>query len=406
MMLKTNLIFNKSKKYLATPAENFASKFIYSTLIFCKMEAQIISLIERKGPVVPADLSKELKLDSTFAGAYLSDLVKSKKLIISSLKVGTSPVYYLPKQKEQLENLSKHLSEKDRRAYDFLRDKKVLRDSKLYPLMQVAMREIKDFAIPLKVNNSEIFWKYYLLSDETAIAQIKNILDLENAPKEKINETIPQRVQDFVKELAKGNLNPAIKEEVQEEKIIEKEKPHIKKEHKPSVYEHQDSILKEEFEKEIRAKLKKELEEEKDKIRKLIKEELKSELVRKEKKPVETVSVQDTLRKLEPEEIEDIYFQKVFKKFDSLKMNMDEIEIVSKNKEYDLVTDIPSPIGTLRYFCKIHNKPKVSDGDLSNAYLKGLQKNLPTLFVSNGTLSKKSEKMIGKEFKNLVWMKI
>ena len=341
------------------------------------MEAQIISLIEKKGPVVPSDLCKELKIDSIFAGAYLSELVKSKKLIISTLKIGTSPVYYLLKQKEQLENLSKHLNEKDKRAFDFLKEKKVLRDSKLDSLMQVSMREIKDFAIPLKVNNSEIFWKYYLLSDETAIAQIKQILDLENAPKERIKEEIPQRVQDLVKEIAKGNLSPALKEEIKEEpqkeEKIEHEKPHTKKEHKTTAYEHTDLISKEELEKEIRTKLKKELEEEKEKIRKLIKEELKSEL-RKENKIVETVSIQDTLRKLEPEEIEDVYFQKVFKKFDSLKIKMDEIEIVSKNKEFDLIADIPSPIGTLRYFCKIYNKPKVNDGDLSNAYLKGLQK--------------------------------
>ncbi len=370
------------------------------------MEAQIISIIERKGPVVPSDLCRELKIDSIFAGAYLSDLVKSKKLYISNLKIGTSPVYYLPKHKEQLENFSKYLNEKDKRAFEYLKEKKVLRDSKLDSLMQVSLREIKDFAIPLKVNNSEIFWKYYLLSDETAIAQIRQIFDSEKIQNEKEKEEIPKRVQEIVKEIAKGNLTPSSRETAKkEEKKEEIGTERLTEETKQIFKESSGTVSKEELEKELRTKLKKEMEEEKEKIRKLIKEELKMEL-RKESKPAETVSVQDTLRKLEPEEVEDVYFQKVFKKFESLKIKMDEIEIVTKNKEYELFADIPSAIGTLRYFCKIRNKPKLNEGDLSSAYLKGQQKNLPTLFVTNGDLSKKAEKMIGKEFKNLAWMRV
>ena len=45
----------------------------------------------------------------------------------------------------------------------WLRVKKVLRDISLEPVMRVALRELKDFAIPLNVKingNSEVFWKF------------------------------------------------------------------------------------------------------------------------------------------------------------------------------------------------------------------------------------------------------
>ena len=43
------------------------------------------------------------------------------------------------------------------------------------------------------------------------------------------------------------------------------------------------------------------------------------------------------------------------------------------------------------------NKKRISDSDLSNAYVKGQLKRLPVLILSSGELSAKAQQMIGKE---------
>ena len=44
------------------------------------MEDQIVALVQKKGPIVPSDITRELKMDSLFAGAYLSEMAKKDSL--------------------------------------------------------------------------------------------------------------------------------------------------------------------------------------------------------------------------------------------------------------------------------------------------------------------------------------
>ena len=351
------------------------------------MEEQIIALVKRKGPIVPSDLTSDLRIDSLFAGAYLSDLVKNKKLIVSSVKFGSSPLYLLPEQKSMLENFSKNLNEKNKRAFDLLKERKIVKDKDLNPLLQVAMREIKDYAIPLKVNNSEIFWKYFLTSDEEAKLLIRNILELQQK-KETPEVNVKPAKQETVEK--KTELKAVSETPVQE--IIKKETSQLPK---------PEPIT--DLEKELRKQMQLELKKEKERIKTIIEEELKLHL---KKEKTEIVTSKDTLRKLEPEEISDEFFQKVFKKLNQINIKIIDVDIVSRNKEYDLIVEVPSVIGNLKYYAKMQNKPKINEADLSTAYIKSLQKNLPTLFLSNGTLNKKADAMIGKEFKNLIFQKI
>ncbi|MFC1697910.1 hypothetical protein ACFL1H_06230 [Nanoarchaeota archaeon] len=158
------------------------------------MKDKIMSLARAKGYVIPADVAKVIQKDQLVSSAYLSELSSSKKLKVSNIKVGNSPVYYLPENKHRLVELNNYLNAKDKDAYNLLSEKKMLRDNKLTPLLRVSLRQIKDFAIPLNVSvqgKSEIFWKWFLLSDEHAKEIIGKILD--NGPKKEVQEEIKDK---------------------------------------------------------------------------------------------------------------------------------------------------------------------------------------------------------------------
>ena len=123
---------------------------------------KILEVINARGPVLPVNISKEIGSNILIASAHLAELVASNKLRISSIKVGSSPLYYLTGQEEQLQKYTGSLNDKEKKAFDLIGQSKILRDSEQEPVIRVALREIKDFAVPLTVNfdnNKEIFWK-------------------------------------------------------------------------------------------------------------------------------------------------------------------------------------------------------------------------------------------------------
>ena len=68
---------------------------------------QILDLVRLKGPVLPIHIANETKLSMLFASAYLAELTSSKKILISKLKVGSSPLYYTAGQEAKLQNFTK-----------------------------------------------------------------------------------------------------------------------------------------------------------------------------------------------------------------------------------------------------------------------------------------------------------
>ena len=132
-------------------------------------------MINIKGPVIPSQISKEINSDILMASAHLSELSSEGRVKVSNLKIGGTPLYFLKGQESQLERFSDNLHEKERKAYELLKEKKVLRDNKLEPVIRVALRGIKDFAIPLQVtfqNNKEIFWRWHSSNKEEATALV------------------------------------------------------------------------------------------------------------------------------------------------------------------------------------------------------------------------------------------
>ena len=128
-----------------------------------EIHEKIISALRRRGPSLPIQMGKELNMSSLFVSAFLSELVDEKKIKISSLKVGGSPLYFLEGQEEKLENFYNYLHPKEIEALQLLKKDKILKDSEQEPAIRVALRAIKDFAIGFMFNK-EIYWRYMLVS--------------------------------------------------------------------------------------------------------------------------------------------------------------------------------------------------------------------------------------------------
>ncbi len=151
---------------------------------------KILRFMRVRGPSLPVQIAKEINQSILFTSAFLSELFAEKKLKISNLRVGSSPVYFIPGQEASLEKFSQHLKSKERDAFLLLRDRKFLKDSEQEPAISVALRAIRDFAIPFRYNE-EIFWRYFLshesefaipkISEEEKLPQIITINDEEIA---------------------------------------------------------------------------------------------------------------------------------------------------------------------------------------------------------------------------------
>ena len=126
-----------------------------------EINERILAFVKEKGPVLPVQVSKEINDSILMTSARLSELLSSKHIKISYVKVGSSPLYYFQGQESKLQNFTDNLHEKEKKAYELLRQNKVLKDSVQDPVIRVALRQIKDFAVPLQVsyeNKTEIFW--------------------------------------------------------------------------------------------------------------------------------------------------------------------------------------------------------------------------------------------------------
>ena len=160
----------------------------------------IVSFIRARGPSLPVHIARDVKVSPLFAAAFLSELYGEGKVKMSGLKVGSSPLYYLADQISQLENFTEHLNIREKEAYACLKQEKILDDEKLEPVLRVALRAIKDFALPVKfTQNSQprLFWRYFLFSEEEAQQRIASLL--EPASKKVSKETIPEKTIEEVK---------------------------------------------------------------------------------------------------------------------------------------------------------------------------------------------------------------
>jgi len=320
---------------------------------------QILDLVKQKGPILPVHVSKQINDNLLMTSARLSELLSNKKLKISSIKVGGSPLYYVDGQESRLQDYADNLGSKEKEAYKLLKEKKVLRDLVLEPAIRVALRMIKDFSIQLQVNyldKTEIFWKWYLTQNSEAQEIINEALSKKEAIKQGPIETQKD--------------DPAKK--YQTSTNVEKQGT-IKQETRPIQAIKQDTAKTPLLDKTSK-----------------IADKTKEELI---KKPRQTTDRNYLLNKTNSF-------------FSRNKINKVDEEEIKKNLEMNFIVELETSIGKAKYFCKSKNRKKISESDLSTAMIQAQSKGLPLIFITTGKISKKAMEMLNTDFKNIIYREI
>lgn len=319
-----------------------------------QQKERILSLIQTRGPSLPVQIARGISVSLLFAGAFLSELYADRKVKMSSLRVGSSPLYYIEGQGNLLENFIQYLNVREREAFLLLKKEGILDDEAQTPVMRVALRAIKDFAIPVKVKMNEqekFFWRHFLVQESELRELMRpRFFDLEK--KEEIQREIPEVEKKVLLEVVK-------KEEVLKEgKKIEEEK----------------------IEKEVEVKKEKEkkIGEEKDKSE--VKNIKKS--VRKEKK------------------VESSFVRKIKEYLDA--KNIEVLEsVLEKKKEFIGRVRIDMVFGKQEFLLIAKDKKTISDNDLAIALQNAQAGRMPALILAPAEMNKKAQEYL-REWRNLV----
>ncbi len=192
---------------------------------------RILAILRMRGPLLPVHISNEIGLSMLFASAFLSELLSDKKIRISHMKVGSSPLYFVPGHESYLERYSIHLKSREKDAFMLLKEKKIIKDSEQEPAIRVALRSIRDFAIPFKRNN-EIFWRYFNVSESEFKGEQKPIEQHEYVEaKQKVFDKKEREIgEKIIKDIRIEDI-----EEIRKEKEKLEKKPEEKKEESKKV---------------------------------------------------------------------------------------------------------------------------------------------------------------------------
>lgn len=338
---------------------------------------RILQLLRTTGPTLPTKVAKVINTQILFASAHLSDLASQGKVRISYLKIGGSPLYYLPGQESQLYPFaSGNVNPKDLQVLDKLKEEKVLRENNLDLLYKVSLRSLRDFAVPLQVNiqgRTELFWKWHLLSEEETNKLIAKLLSAslpEKAEETKIEEKVEKKVSKQLISVAeeKPLPLPTLSEKKEEPISASMVKP-----------EQQKTLVEE-----------KNIPESPEEPKKSTFQKFKEKILPRKRNI-----------------IEDNFLPQVENLFKKLKVEIEQKELLRKNAELTLIVKVPSVVGKMTYFCKAKNKNKCDEKDLSSAYMEAQIKKLPLLFLYSNEINKKAQEMLDSgAFQNVIVKKI
>lgn len=327
-------------------------------------QERILQFLKMIGPTIPSKVAKNIKTEILLASAHLSDLAAQGKVKISKLKIGGSPLYYLPGQEDQLYNFAAgNINPKDFKVLERLKNEQVLQENKLDLLSKVALRSLNDFATPLHVTfeeRTELFWKWHLLSVEQTNQILSALLgSREQAKNEElaIPESESPRITVPEPEIIVPEINPP---SFQGKPITELERALLEKE------EHQQKL------------------------------------------PVETAPRTETRKRGRPRTQEPDNFLSQAEQFlQGLEIVVETKEVLRRNAELNLMVKVPSVVGVMKYFCKAKQKKRCDEKDLSSAYMEAQMKKLPLLFLYTQELSKKAQEMLeANAFENIVVKRI
>ena len=352
-----------------------------------QIKDQILSYVKRAGPTLPVKVKQNIGTSTLFVSALLAELVSGKQLKLTKAKIGGSPLYYAPGQEEKLgAMLRDHLKEFPKRAFDLLKENKVLREADQEPAIRVALKEIPDFSkqISLQIGgNVETFWKWHLVQDEEAKQIIEPVLERIYAKKE---EPKPEPVSEPVKE------EPKPEPVKQEPKQVEQPLQPVKEPPKQQVLPKPEAV-KEEPKPEPVA----------EEPIKVVKEELAKERV--VEKPKRELVKEEVVKKEHPK-LDDDFAKQVIAYLNQNSVNILDINVIRKNREINFIVKIPSGIGNLSYMVKAKNKKKLNEGELLLAFTEAQNEKLPIIFLTNGETTKKAAEYMKKNMKGMVFKQI
>ena len=366
------------------------------------VQDDIIRFLKITGPTIPSKVAKHIKTEILFASAHLSDLSSQKKVKISSLKVGGTPLYYLPGQEDQLYHFAAgNLNPKDYQVLERLKSEKLLRESDLDLLTKVALRGLKDFAIPLNVTTperTELFWRYYLVPSEETNELIGKTLKQDLPIPEIISNIVPpdQNIINIPTEIDQSNpssqpspsspssVSSAARFQTISQQTLTSE---------PSLSS-QTTTLPTSLVTETITKKRGRPKTEKTSPTILDQKEIDQTL--SSTPPLPTILPPPQQAPSNPKKSIDTEFGFLMDQhFQKLNIETLEAETIRKN-ELNYILKVPSAVGHIKYAAKAKQKARIDEGDLAAAYLEAQLKKLPLLYLYTGELTKKAEEMIAK----------
>ncbi len=295
---------------------------------------KIISIIRIKGPSLPTQIASQTGLSSIFAGALLSELFSEQVIRISNMKVGGSPLYFIPGQESSLDNFYQSLPGKEKEAFLLLKERRILEDKSQEPAIRVALRSIKDFAVPFK-KDEDIFWRFHSTTEEEVRKLLEPRLEIKET-KPEVKETIVEKTLSLVEQLKEQKR---VKEK--KEKPIKKEVKQVKKEEPLDLGLKPEKPIKSEQEKQI--------------------------------KPKETPEfVKNMLEILKKEDIEPLE------------------EKEAKKKEFSYIVSINTDLGKMKFLCMAKDKKRINENDLKISLQEAQALKMPALVVYTGEIVKKA----------------
>jgi DNA-binding Lrp family transcriptional regulator len=185
-----------------------------------ELKQKALSYLEKNGPTIPVRIARELNIDPMWAGAILSELLQHHNVKLSSMKVGSTPIYLLEGQEQGLEKFAnEHLKGIPKEAYLLLQKEKLLKDAEQEPQTRVALRSLRDFAVMFD-KDGEAYWKYAFATEE----ELKEP-DVEESPEEEIEEEAEPEEEKKVEEI----FEEAEEEETNQPSLLERVKEKLEK---------------------------------------------------------------------------------------------------------------------------------------------------------------------------------
>lgn len=344
----------------------------------------VVRILKLHGPLLPLEIRKYLGTgDSTLIGATLSELAHHGRVAISKVKRGGSPFYYDPQNPASLEKVWQDLGEKERRAFQLLKERRVINPDEVDPLTRVCLANIPDYAKPMKVAHEGqdlLFYRYFLVSEQEGQQRAHALLSPAAAP-------VPAAAVAPVPSSASSSVSSPAPATASAPTPVARTPPVT-----PPAAPRQQPVL-QPAPRHLPAEQQQTLERPVPVPRDHKAASPPKATVQQtpEAKPVKNAVVAD-----------DEFLKRIVQFCDAKGLVILEHIIVRKKAEVDLVLQVPTPVGTVEYFCKAKSKRKSNDGDVAGALLAAQQRRLPAIYLTTGEVTKKAKELTQTQLKGVL----